>query len=413
MPSLWSAPRTPLRAVWLLIALAALMRLPRLGTPPQEVFDEIYHARTAQQYLQGLPPTEWVHPPFAKLLIALGIFCGGYSPSAYRLLPALAGIALAPALYGLALQMRLSRRAAWLASVLLLCDGVYLVQSRMAMTNIFAVLFQVAAMGVTFAAIACERILFRHALAMGLVWGMALATRWTSLWALGFALIIALIVRRRTFYRLRELALGCTGFVWLPAVVYLASYIPWMMQGHDLCTVLKTQAAMWRYHATLVAEHPYFSAWYTWPWLIRPTWYHYSHEETWVRGILAVGNPALWWASVPITLWALWSGVRARDARRLMAGLGFCALYLPWAISPRQLNYSHYLFEALPYACLSLAMGLDQMLDGGNTLWAKSYLVLCVLLLLLYFPLLTALPLPAWIFEAWRFKAWLHSIWRA
>ena len=85
-----------------------------------------------------------------------------------------------------------------------------------------------------------------------------------------------------------------------------------------------------------------------------------------VRGIIAVGNPAIWWLSVPASVWALVTGVRARDPRRLFAGAGFCLLYLPWGLSPRTLNYSHYLFEAIPYACLSLAMLLDRWWDEGR-----------------------------------------------
>ena len=60
-------------------------------------------------------------------------------------MPALAGIALAPVFYLLARRgaRPASGRPCWPA-VLLLCDGVYLVQSRIAMTNIFAVLFQLS-----------------------------------------------------------------------------------------------------------------------------------------------------------------------------------------------------------------------------------------------------------------------------
>jgi len=72
------------------LLVAAAFRLPRLGFPAEEVFDEVYHAKTALQYLQGENPTEWVHPPTAKLLIAIGVWLFGYKPWAWRLLPAIA-----------------------------------------------------------------------------------------------------------------------------------------------------------------------------------------------------------------------------------------------------------------------------------------------------------------------------------
>src|SRR5678816_3662075 len=137
MPAFSPSRRRDLLLAALLILAAAAFRLPRLGFPSEEVFDEVYHAKTALQYLQGVPPTEWVHPPTAKLLIAVGVWAFGYNSWAWRLMPALAGIALAPVFYLLARQAVPRERAAMLASALLLCDGVYLVQSRIAMTNIF------------------------------------------------------------------------------------------------------------------------------------------------------------------------------------------------------------------------------------------------------------------------------------
>jgi dolichyl-phosphate-mannose--protein O-mannosyl transferase len=401
----------PWRMPVVLAAVAALFRLPWLGDPPVEVFDEVYHARTALQYLQGVPPTEWVHPPTAKLLIAIGVWAFGYNSWAWRLLPALAGIALAPVFYLLARQAVARERAAMLASALLLCDGVYLVQSRIAMTNIFAVLFQVSSAALILTAVRRPRLPAGVMVAAGLALGLALSTRWTSLWAWGFLGLVVVIARDRRLLSVREIALVVLAFAVLPVLVYIASYIPWMrQQQYDLGSLagvrtmlrelLRLQEAIWRYHATLRATHPYFSAWYTWPWLYRPTWYYFQQEGGWIRGIVAIGNPALWWASVPVTLWAVVSGARGRDWRRLFAGGGFLLLYLPWGVSPRTLNYSHYLFEAIPYACLSLGMLLDAAWDDPDTRWyARAYVWLCVALFFFFYPFLAALPVP----EGWYY----------
>jgi dolichyl-phosphate-mannose--protein O-mannosyl transferase len=158
--------------------------------------------------------------------------------------------------------------------------------------------------------------------------------------------------------------------------------------------------AIWRYHADLRATHPYFSEWYTWPFLYRPTWYHYEQIGESIYGIVAIGNPALWWASVPVTLWALISGARARDPRRLFSGAGFCCLYLPWGLAPRILNYNHYLFEAMPYACLSLAALMDAHWDASALArrLARGYLAVVVGLFLYFLPVLMALPIPSKLF---------------
>jgi len=398
------------RLLLLVLLAAAVFRLPGLGYPTEEYFDEVYHAKTARQYLLGEPPTEWVHPPLAKLLIATGIFLFGYEPWAWRLAPAIAGSLLAPVFLLLARRVLASERAALFATLLLLADGVYLVQSRIAMTNVFAVLFQLLAALLMLRAVLERRLSLRAMSLAGLALGLALATRWTSLWAWGFLGLVFLAVRGRRAFAPRELALSALAFLALPAVVYLASYVPWMAQSHPrglaawwgrAVEAVRWQADVWRYHANLSASHTYFSPWWTWPWLYRPTWYFWHSTSDVVRGIVALGNPAIWWASVPVSLWALATGIRWRDPRRVFCGAGFFLLYLPWGLSPRTLNFSHYLFEAIPYACLSLGIWLDRRWDKGQAFLERGYVVLVLALFVLFLPFLTAMPVPMWL---WGFR---------
>jgi dolichyl-phosphate-mannose-protein mannosyltransferase len=394
-------PRRDVILCLLLALAAAVFRFAFLGLPAEEIFDEVYHAKTALQYLHGENPTEWVHPPTAKLLIAVPVYFLGYDAWAWRLAPALAGVALAPVFFLLARRVLPSERAALLASALLLTDGVYLVQSRVAMTNIFAVLFQVASALFVVRSVLEERLPLRGMLAAGLFLGLALSTRWTSLWAWGFLGLVLLATRReRLLFSYRELGLTVLAFGAIPVALYVLSYVPWMLQGHPLKELWPHQKAIWSYHAGLVAEHPYFSKWYTWPWLYRPTWYYWKQVGSSVEGIVALGNPALWWASVPVSLWTLAIGLRGRDPRRLFTSLGFFCLYLPWGLSPRTLNYSHYLFEAIPYACLSLGLLLDAHWDGSRRELARGYLALVVVLFVYFLPLFMGLPFPAsWFFQ--------------
>jgi dolichyl-phosphate-mannose-protein mannosyltransferase len=409
-------PPEPRRTHLILAAVAlaaALSRLPGLGYPGEEYFDEVYHAKTALQYLHGEPPTEWVHPPTAKLLIAVGVALFGYEPWAWRLAPAFAGTLLAPVFFLLARRALATERAALLATLLLLLDGVYLVQSRIAMTNVFAVLFQLLAALLVVRAATTGRLAPGAMAAAGLALGLALSTRWTSLFAWGFLVLVFVAARawrrhgspsrdpgaRRWVFR--EATLGLVAFVVLPAAVYLLSYVPWMRQGHTAWEVVTLQRAIWDYHAHLDATHSYFSPWWTWPWLYRPTWYSWWSGDGWVRGIVALGNPAVWWASAPVAAWAVATGVRWRDPRRAFAGAGFFFLYLPWGLSPRTLNFSHYLFEAIPYACLSLGILLDRTWDGRHPLLARGYVLLAALLFLLFLPLLTAIPVPVGL---WQFR---------
>ena len=419
-PSSWDLAlrRHLFLTVGVVILAAAIFRLPGLGYPEEEYFDEVYHATTAQQYLRGEDPTEWVHPPTAKLLIAVGVALFGYEPWAWRLVPALAGTLLGPLFLMLAWRVTPTGRAALLATALLLLDGVFLVQSRVAMTNVFAVLFQILSALLVLRAATEDRLSVARTAGAGVALGLALSTRWTSLWAWGFLGLVFLALRARRILEksdrprsvwVRELALAGLTFGALPVAVYFASYVPWMMQGHTVADVVRLQGSIWDYHSQLSATHNYFSPWWTWPWLYRPTWYFWWSNDQWVRGIVALGNPAIWWVSVPAVIWALVGGLRAADPRRVFAGAGFCLLYLPWALSPRTLNFGHYLFEALPYACLALGMLLDRAWDGRFGYGARGYLVLAALLFLLFLPLYTAIPVSQTLW-AFRFP-WGGGLW--
>ena len=421
-PSTWDlALRRHLFLTLVVVTLfAAVFRLTGLSYPAEEYFDEVYHAKTAREYLEGQPPTEWVHPPTAKLLISVGVAAFGYEPWAWRLAPALAGTLLAPIFLLLAWRVTPTERGALLATTLLLFDGVYLVQSRVAMTNVFAVLFQILSALLVLRAASREKLSLAGMAGAGLALGLALSTRWTSLWAWGFLGLVFLALRARRVLEMpegrvragfRETALAGLAFVGIPVAVYLVSYVPWMMQqeGRSVLHVIQEQGKIWSYHARLTATHNYVSPWWTWPWLYRPTWYFWWSSEDFVRGIVALGNPAIWWASVPAVLWALVTGWRARDPRRLFAGAGFCFLYLPWGLSPRTLNFGHYLFEALPYACLALGMLLDRAWDSALALGARGYVLVAAVLFLLFLPLYTAFPVPQTL---WSFRfPWGAGLW--
>jgi dolichyl-phosphate-mannose--protein O-mannosyl transferase len=271
--------------------------------------------------------------------------------------------------------------------------------------------------------------------ALGLALGLALSTRWTSLFAWCFLGLVFLALRGTRLARerraglaqpkellgdgdasrfgaslRRELVLAGLAFAVIPAAVYLLSYVPWMRQGHTVGEAVEMQRAIWNYHAQLNATHNYFSLWWTWPWLYRPTWYFWWSQGALVRGVVALGNPAIWWAAVPVSAWAVGTGVRWRDPRRVFAGTGFFLLYLPWGLSPRTLNFSHYLFEAIPYACLGLGLLLDRTWDGRHPLLPRAYVLLVAGLFLLFLPFLTAMPVPMDLW-AYRFK-WLGGgIW--
>ncbi|MBV8172091.1 MAG: phospholipid carrier-dependent glycosyltransferase, partial [Candidatus Eremiobacteraeota bacterium] len=155
-----------------LTAATAFLLLFRISAPNSRIFDEIYYARSAQEYLKHQVVYESTHPPLTKLsmaatawffqialpafgawLSAHGLSFGEFfvrnqvgDPVSSRVACALVGIATVPVLYAFAKRMFASTPAAIVACVLLLTSGFFFVQARTALPDIFVGFFSLCAL---------------------------------------------------------------------------------------------------------------------------------------------------------------------------------------------------------------------------------------------------------------------------
>ena len=143
-PSFPPRHRRLIVGVLVIWAIALVMRLWHLGTLEPPVFDEVYFPAFAQDYLDGIVPFD-VHPPLGKYEIALGILVLGPSALGIRISTALAGSVIPVAVAGLAYQLTHRSRLALIAGSLMLVEGVFLVESRFGLMNVWLVLFGLTA----------------------------------------------------------------------------------------------------------------------------------------------------------------------------------------------------------------------------------------------------------------------------
>ncbi len=114
------------------------------------IFDELYFARAAEEYLKNYRIYENTHPPLTKLLIALStlLFGGlrhGDDPMGWRFLDVVFGALVIMLLYAFARRITGSTAWAAVAAILFICDGMHYVQSRIATPEGFVVFFSLAA----------------------------------------------------------------------------------------------------------------------------------------------------------------------------------------------------------------------------------------------------------------------------
>lgn len=421
-------------AITVVLALMALaLTLPRLTTPGEYVFDELYYAFTAGNYVAGneayasrIPPRddpaiEWTHPPLAKLLIAGGILLGGDTPLGWRMMSVLLGVAGAVITFWLGYRMAGSRAVGTLAAALLLLDGVYFIESRLGMSNMLVLVTTSGALLAFYFVLTAppDRLALPMTL-MGIMLGLALATKWSAvalLGLIGLALVWTFITLGRTApdaasareARLAYLRWTPVGLVLLPALVYLASFTHFFLTGHTWSDFVDLHGAMLTYHRELGTVHSDSSVWWEWPLALQPVWYYINEGVDTGAYILTNGNVLLYWPMVVAVLWLAIDWWGRRPAALTVLLIGFFGQWLPWAFSPRGTFVYHFL-PAVPFGCIAIAWTMIGAWNRGGW-WraiAVTYGLAVAATFAFFYPVYTAMPITA---DALDLRLWLGN-WR-
>jgi dolichyl-phosphate-mannose-protein mannosyltransferase len=366
--------------------------------------------------------------------------------------------------FALARSLFQNRAVAIAATVMLACDGLFFVHARIGMTNIFTVCFMLMSTLGTWQYIRHGQ--KRWLLLTGIGLGLAIATRWSMLIVWGFTGLLLLwqlvtaepgrwakqkLTPRQGFARWA--AMVVVAMAVLPLSIYTVSYFPYIFQqtknntaaekreriftsgeptapdwksvftpgiharGHGWYKVLDQQEDMWSYHSGLKATHPYSSPWWSWPLVLRPTWYHFQSVDGKIVGIWAIGNAFLLWAAIPALGCAAYLSWREGKPALAMVALFGLGQWLLWGIEPRTLIFLHYILESIPWACLALAYLGHRILTEKSASRAEEFLrwgivggyaLLLVGWFIFYYPLLSAYPIAD---EYFRRHLWMGDRW--
>jgi dolichyl-phosphate-mannose--protein O-mannosyl transferase len=412
----------------LLFAAGLALYLPRLAVPDTYIFDEVYHAYTAGQYAAGNADAYvwythsprpgvaymWNHPPLGIHLIALGIRLWGDHSFGWRFMSALFGALGLVVAFWLARALTGDATVALLATGLLMMDGLYFVQARTGMLDSFGVFFMMSALLLfhRFWTAPPERAGQRLPW-IGLLLGLAIATKWNAAYAslmIGLAALVRLAWRSRPMTRLvADLAWLAFGLVIVPALIYFLAYVPFLLTGHSLAQLVELQKQIFYYHSHLKATHPYQSSWWQWPLVIRPVWYHVQYGKGWMANTYALANPLLHWALLPAVLWLVWWWGRRAEAALLTVVIGFFGQWLPWVLVPR-ISFAYHFLPAVPFGCIALAVALSRLVaHPGPRRWlACTYVGLVVAAFVFFYPIYSSLPLK---YTSFALRMWLPT-WR-
>ncbi|WP_309741705.1 MULTISPECIES: phospholipid carrier-dependent glycosyltransferase [unclassified Chamaesiphon] len=383
------------------------------------VFDEVYYAKFANNYLTD---TKFFnsHPPLSQYLIAIGIWIGDrlpfgrdvtntltgslHSTFSYRWMNALFGSLIPPLVAALAYQLSQRMSYAFLAALFISLDGLYLIDSRYALNNIYLVFFGLLGQLLVLMASKSHDRQLLLLLAAGVSFGASAACKWNGLWFLfGIYILLAiaqiwkLIKSDRKFALLTNSLLNRLAnihpiaslilLVIVPIATYSILWIPHLIQNPEP-NFFDVQLEILNYHEQIgnsKSVHPYCANWYTWPLMMRPLAYYFTeYKPNYYYDVHAMGNPLLWWLALAAVFASLWLIIRRlwlvvntfKIEKALLAPVSelnlnyisvplfivvnYAANLLPWVRVTRCLYIYHYMG-----AVLFAIMGLAWLVDLG------------------------------------------------
>jgi dolichyl-phosphate-mannose--protein O-mannosyl transferase len=417
-----------------------------------------------------------VQPPVGKLLIAAGEWIYGLTSLGWRVAPALVGTLAILVMCRVARRLTRSTLLGCVAGLLLSLDGLEFVLSRTGILDIFLMFFVLAAFGclvvdrdVSRLRLAEDVVLERSdragpglgirkwRVAAGIFIGLACATKQYGFWyILAFAgLCIAWDMGARRTAGLRDYVRGALvrDAKWLPVtlgviplVTYIATWSGWLItstgydrnyaQANGINTpVISPLYSLFEYHKEMLqfglglnARHPYMSQPWDWFVISRPVAFYWSSYTdaagtqvakagttgAYVQEVLAIGNPAIWWVSIPAIGFCLGWWLTRRDWRAGAAVLGVAAGWVTWLPFVSRTKFYYYALEFEPFMiiCIVLCLGLIigpataslRRRAIGATL-AGIYVIAALVLFWYFYPILAGkiIPYHDWLSHMWYF----------
>lgn len=403
------------------------------NTVPEEIsylnstyFDEIYFARTAYEHQHNLPIYEWTHPPLGKLLMAVPMLFMGMTTFAYRLMGNIAGILMIPTIYVFAKMLFKESKYGVLAAIIMAADGMHFVQSRLGTADGFLVLFIMLEYLFMYKYIISEDKTLRKRLLYlffsGLFMGLAIAVKWSGVFAgIGLALVffvnmaIDIFVKKKKWNKENTITiLSCFGFfVLIPIAIYLLSYIPYYIVENayikDLKTFIEWQQQMYNYHHNLVATHPYSSMWYTWPITKQSILYWVGTTNSGaITRIALLGNPAIWWFSVPCMIFTLVAAIKSRKFEYWFLIIPIVSMMISYVGISRIMFLYHY-FPILPFVMLTIVAFIKWLSDKIKTdVFIYIFVAVIIIVFIQFYPIYSGFPTSAqYIKELQWLKTWI------
>ncbi len=405
--------------------LAFVMRFIMLDFPAEPYFDEVYYQPAANNYLDGKLDTNWVHPPFAKILMAAGVRLTSDAKvrldytidkktknsiekkpdknymMSYRVASCFFGALMPVLAYLFGLYFFRKRFGALAAAFLVNFDFLLFVLSRISLLDIFLAFFMLAASLCLWLGIYGEKPDTRYLLASAALTGLAISCKWNGVFLIPLVFIALLLYHRRFF--LRIFPLYCV----ISVIFYLLTFVFYFTNGGTpsafigiINSTMKFQYSGW--------THTYMAPLWKFPLMMRGIWFYYIKAGEGGRGIIAMGNPFVWWSFLLFFIWVIYRYLKNLSKNDLFILLGYISTFIFWVFSNRG-GFFYYMAPAVIWMSLIITSVFMQIREEKQRyIYTGAYLTVVLAMFILYYPVLVGLYVSTAQFRSLIFlKLWI------
>ena len=223
----------------------------------------------------------------------------------------------------------------------------------------------------------------------------------------------------------------------IPLVTYVLTWLDWLITntGYDGGTGRSNTAAstpvisplysLFEYlqgdrpvhDGPALGVHPYMSQPWDWFVISRPVAFYWvgfadpAGQHVWTKPntvgpyageVLALGNPAIWWISIPVMVFCLGWWLTRRDWRAGAALLGIAAGWATWLPFVSRTKFDYYALEFEPFLIICIVLCLGLILGSARSRLHRAigsvvvglYVVAVLVVFWYFYPILTGQVIP-------------------
>jgi hypothetical protein len=418
----------------------------KLEIPPSYMskmyFDEVYFARSAENYVNHQIPHERTHPPLGKLIQATGVVVFGETPFGWRVMGVVFASLMVPLMYILGKKLFGTWIGGFSAAFLFSFDFMHFTMARISTVDTYVVFFSLLSQLfflVYFMNVVKDRwktSVLPLFLAV-VFFALGVSTKWFTIYTAAGLLALLVLVRLKDLAKLKKSlmdkyaaffehpALLIIGFIGVAVLIYFLTYIPDMLAGSSFPTIINLQNAMLSFHSGSVIDSA-SAPWWSWPFMFRldgvtvPRWFDISYglPNSTVSTITALGNPIVWWVGFALMLVLtekaihgreLAANLRSRISKSAVGqrvsirgnGWDLTAIYvvvvfffswLPYVFIGRA-TYIYHFYLSVPLLCLAITYFINKYWSTRKgKIAAVALFAGAVALFVLFYPVISGAP---------------------